>query len=134
MLVYMPTSSPLASMPPRYFEPSMTTGPSGTPSTHSQASSGTRPGWTWATTRSPYDCAYAETHVSPVAPTATSEYGPTRPIGMSSAQTHSLSMQNPISPSSQPVQSAAVSQVVPGLLPQSQPGTSESVRSEEHHV
>src|SRR5438067_4069857 len=94
MLVYMPTSGPLSAIPPRIFEFGTTTGPSGTPSIHSHASSGIRPPVAGATTRSPYDCAYAETQIDPSLPVATPEYGPMRPGGMSSEHTHVLSMQN----------------------------------------
>jgi hypothetical protein len=95
MLEYMPTSGPSSAMPWRIFESGITTGPSGTPSTHSHASSAMRPSMVaCATTRSPCDCAYADTHTVPFAPAATSEYAPSRPIGMSSSQMHMLSMQN----------------------------------------
>jgi len=60
-------------MPPRIIEPGTVTGASGTPSTHSQLSTGTRPGSTLATTRSPQVCAYADTQIAPSGPVATSE-------------------------------------------------------------
>src|SRR3569623_1505606 len=91
--VYMPTSGPSSSMPPRICEPGTTTGPSGTPSTHSHAESRIRPPSVFATHRSPCDDAYADTQIAPSAPVATSLYGPLRPAGMSSLHTLVLSMQ-----------------------------------------
>src|SRR4051812_9784674 len=106
MLVYMPTFGPSSSTPPRTVEPGTVTGPGGAPSTHSHAESGIRtpagtagrgtvtgPGGTpstpshaesgirppvaCATTRSPCDCAYADTQIVPAPLTPTSLYGPT---------------------------------------------------------
>src|ERR1041384_746151 len=94
MLVYIPTSGPASSMPRRIFDPGISTGPSGTPSTHSHASSGIRPPVVRATTRSPWLSAYADTQIAPSAPTATLEYGPTRPAMMSAEHTHMWSTPN----------------------------------------
>src|SRR3569623_1120918 len=108
-------------MPPRIIDPGTVTGPSGTPSTHSHAVSRSRPPLACATTRSPCDCAYADTHEAPVALTPTALYGPIRPAGMSSEHTHVLSMQNGSWPCGHIVQSSAVSHAVVFLL-QLQPG------------
>ena len=94
MLVYMPTSVPASVMPPRIIEPGTSGITSGTPSTHSHVVSGIRPVITLATTRSPCDSAYADTHAVPSEPTATAEYGPMRPTGTSLAHTQAWSMQN----------------------------------------
>src|SRR3569623_3062412 len=108
-------------MPPRIIDPGTVTGPSGTPSTHSHAVSRSRPPLACATTRSPSDCAHADTHVSPVALTPTSLYGPIRPAGLSSEHTLVLAMQYGSCPCGHIVQSSAGSHAVVFLL-QSQPG------------
>ncbi len=112
MLVYMPTFGPSSSMPPRTFESGTVTGPSGTPSTHSHASSGMRP-----PVRLRDDEVAVRLRVRrhpglsrPRRPRRR-EYGPTRPSGMSSEHTHVLSMQNGSSPcAAAGSQSSAVSQ------------------------
>src|SRR5258705_9840097 len=99
MLVYMPTSSPAAEMPPRIIAPGPSTGRSGTPSTHCHVVGAIRPAVsTRATTRSPWDDAYADTHAVPAGEPVMSLYGPIRPGGMSFEHTHMPSMQNGISP------------------------------------
>jgi hypothetical protein len=136
MLVYMPTSGPASATPPRIVAPGISTGPSGTPSTHSQVVSRIRPSRsTRATTRSPCDCAYAETHAVPVGVPAMSLYGPIRPGGMSSEHTQNPSIQNATSPSVQnPSQSSTVSQAWSlGLLLQLQPGDSEAIMAIPSH-
>src|SRR5580698_4636772 len=90
MLVYMPTSGPSSVTPPRIIEPGTVTGPDGTPSTHCHAVSSIRPG--------PLTCA-----------TATSEYGPSWPIGTSVLQMHMLSTQNGSWPIGHSVQSLVIS-------------------------